>query len=90
MMLRVVLPVIFNSIVPNALFLYPLETSENRKVLWCFQGVEKGCIRNKWVNGLKRKVVTKNNKNKNKKNKTNKKQTQTKLKVFINDLLRTL
>ena len=23
---------------------------ENRKVFWCFQGVEKGCIRNEWVN----------------------------------------
>ena len=38
-----------NPFVPNALFLYPLKTSENRKVFWCFQGVEKGCIGNKWV-----------------------------------------
>ena len=29
---------------PNALFLYPLKTSEHCKVFWCFQGVEKGCI----------------------------------------------
>ena len=35
--------------VPNAPFLYPLKTSENRKVFWCFQGVEKVCIGNKWV-----------------------------------------
>ena len=25
-------------------FLYPLKISENRKVFWCFRGVEKGCI----------------------------------------------
>ena len=30
-------------------FLYPLKTSENRKVFWSFQGVEKGCIENEWV-----------------------------------------
>ena len=30
--------------VPNAPFLYPLKT------FWCFQGVEKGCIGNEWVN----------------------------------------
>ena len=36
--------------VSNAPLLYPLKTSENRKV-FCFQGVEKGCIGNKWVNG---------------------------------------
>ena len=23
---------------PNALFLYPLKTSKDRKVFWCFQG----------------------------------------------------
>ena len=32
-----------NPFVPNAPFLYTLKTSENRKVFWCFQGVEKGC-----------------------------------------------
>ena len=35
---------------PNAPFLYPLKRSNNRKVFWCFQGVEKGekgCIRSK-------------------------------------------
>ena len=37
----------FNPFVFNAHFLYPLKTSENRKVL---QEVEKGCIGNKWVN----------------------------------------
>ena len=39
-----------NPFVPNAPFLYPLKTSENQKVLRCFQGVEKGCIGNEWVN----------------------------------------
>ena len=38
-----------NPFVPNAPFLYPLET-ENRKVFRSFKGVEKGCIGNKWVN----------------------------------------
>ena len=32
----------------NALFLYHLKTSENRKV-FCFQGVKKGCTGNEWV-----------------------------------------
>ena len=35
---------------PNALFLSPLKTPENRKVFGCFQGLEKGCIKYKWVN----------------------------------------
>ena len=39
----------FNPFLPNAPFLYPLKTRENRKIFWCFPGVEKGCIRNKWV-----------------------------------------
>ena len=43
---------VFNAFVPNAPFLYSLKTSESRKISWCFQGVEKGCIRNKWVNTL--------------------------------------
>ena len=38
------------SFVPNVSFLYPLKPSENLKVFWCFQGVEKGYIGNKWVN----------------------------------------
>ena len=33
-----------NPFVPNAPFLCPLKTSENRNVFWCFQGVEKECI----------------------------------------------
>ena len=33
-----------NPFVPNAPFLYPLKASENRKVFWCFQGVQKGFI----------------------------------------------
>ena len=39
----------FNTLVPNAPFLYPLKT-ENRTVFWCFQEVEKACIGNEWVN----------------------------------------
>ena len=40
-----------NPLVPNAPFLYPLKTSENRNVFRCFQKVEKECMGNKWVNG---------------------------------------
>ena len=40
----------FNPFVSNAPFLYPLETSENRY----FQGVENGCIGNKWVKQKKK------------------------------------
>ena len=32
----------FNPFIPNAPFLYPLKTSENDKVFWYLQGVEKG------------------------------------------------
>ena len=39
-----------NPFVPNAPLLYTLKASESLTVLWCFQGVEKGCIGNKWVN----------------------------------------
>ena len=35
--------------VPNAPFLYTLKTSENLTAFWCFQGLEKGYIGNKWV-----------------------------------------
>ena len=38
-----------NSCVLSSLFLYPLKTSENRKVFQCFQGAEKRCIENEWV-----------------------------------------
>ena len=38
----------------NAPFLHPLETSENRKVFCCFQGVEKWCIGNGWVKIMKK------------------------------------
>ena len=34
---------------PNPPFLYPLKTSENSKLFWCFQGLKEGCIGNKWV-----------------------------------------
>ena len=39
-----------NPFVANAPFLYSLKTPENLTVFWSFQGVEKGCIGNKWVN----------------------------------------
>ena len=35
---------LINPFVSNAPFLYPLKTSENLTVFWCFQGLEKGCI----------------------------------------------
>ena len=38
-----------NPLVSNAPFLYPLKASENRKIFWCFQKVENGCIGKKWV-----------------------------------------
>ena len=41
-----------NPFVPNAPFLYLLKTSENLSVFWYFQGVEKGCIGNEWVNSV--------------------------------------
>ena len=41
--------ILFNPFVPIAPFLYPLKTSENRKVFFFFHGVEKGCIVNEWV-----------------------------------------
>ena len=36
---------LINPFVPNAPFLYSL----NLTVFWCFQGIEKRCIGNKWV-----------------------------------------
>ena len=41
---------VLNPFVPNAPFLYPVKTSENLTVSWCFQGVEKECVGNEWVN----------------------------------------
>ena len=38
-----------NLFVSNAPFIYPLKTSENILV-FCFQGIGKGCIGNEWVN----------------------------------------
>ena len=35
--------------VPNAPFLLPPKISENRKVFWCFRGIEKGWTENEWV-----------------------------------------
>ena len=40
----------FNPFVPSAPFLYPLKTSENLTVFWCFQEVKKGFFGSKWVN----------------------------------------
>ena len=39
-----------NPFISNTPFFYPLKTSESLAVFWCFQGVEKGCIGNEWVN----------------------------------------
>ena len=38
-----------NPFVPKVPFLELLKTSENRKVFWCFRGVEKGRIANKQI-----------------------------------------
>ena len=40
---------LLNPFVPNTVFLYRLKTLQNRKIFWCFQGVEKGCFGNEWV-----------------------------------------
>ena len=47
-----------NAFVPNAPFFYPLKTSENVTVLWCFQGADKVCIGNKCVTVLVSKFQT--------------------------------
>ena len=39
----------FNLFAPNAPFFYPLKISESLTVFYFFQGVEKGCVGNKWV-----------------------------------------
>ena len=44
-----ILQVEFNPIVLDAPFLYPLKTSENLTVFWCFQRVKKGYIGNEWI-----------------------------------------
>ena len=44
----------FNPFVPNALLLCPLKTSVNHNVFCWFQGVEKGCIGNKWIKYFQR------------------------------------
>ena len=41
-------PAEFNPFVPNAPFLYPLNTLENIKVFRRSQGAENGCTGNKW------------------------------------------
>ena len=33
--------------------MHPLKTSQNHKVVLCFQRVEKGCIGNEWINAAK-------------------------------------
>ena len=40
---------IINLFVPDTRFLFPQKTSENPKVFWYFQWVEKGCIWNELV-----------------------------------------
>ena len=49
----IILGVLVDQFVPNTLLLYPLRISKNFTVFWCFQGVEKGCIGNKWVKTTK-------------------------------------
>ena len=44
---------VFDPFVPKGPFLYPLKISEDLMVFWCFQGVEKRCTGNKWVNSDK-------------------------------------
>ena len=43
--------------------MYPFSTrlkiSQNRKVFWCFQAVEKGCIGNKWEAKFKNDLFSK-------------------------------
>lgn len=41
---------LLNPFVPNESFFYPLKTSGNLKIFLCFQGVDKECIGNEWVN----------------------------------------
>ena len=41
----------FNSFVPNAPFLCPPENIRNLKI-WCFHGVEKGCIGTNGLSGV--------------------------------------
>ena len=48
---------IFFPFVSKAPFLYLLKTSKNLTVFSFFQGIEKGCVCNKWV---KRKALTSN------------------------------
>ena len=47
------LATIFDSVLNHLFSMHPfsnpLKTSENRKVFWCLQRVEKGCIGNEWV-----------------------------------------
>ena len=43
-------PEVLNPLVSNAPFLYPLNISENLTVFRYVQGIDKGCIGNKWVN----------------------------------------
>ena len=42
--------IILTHLFPMYLFVYTMKTSKNITVFWCFQGVEKECIGNKWVN----------------------------------------
>ena len=46
-----------NTVVPNVPFLYAMKISENRKVFWCFEGVEKGYIGNEWVKNYRGVIV---------------------------------
>lgn len=41
-----------NPIVPNALFLYPMEASKSRKGFWWFQGIKKGRIGSGYIEDI--------------------------------------
>ena len=41
--------IIFQDLCFQCTLFLPPQNIKSRRVLWCFQGVEKGCIGNKWV-----------------------------------------
>ena len=54
------LDIVFNLFVPKVPFLYPLKTSQNLPVFWCFKGAEKECIGSEWVKIAPNKHTTSN------------------------------
>ena len=55
------IPKPINQFVSNAHFIYPLKTSDNLTVFWCFKGVEKGCIGKEWIRNAINKTFSKVN-----------------------------